>query len=189
MWWKVLQKGGEYLGRVLFGSKPLTRTAEKQFWHLSKHMPGGWKQRALIAKDVSSRALKQFGARAVGVGTTAYMAHEAIDAIGGGTTPQQGGIMNGNGYVGDPSMMGPMQPPGVAYRWPLPADQRLRGYARWVGPYGNIYFRKKRRRMNPLNPRALRRAHTRCQAFEKFVMRNFSITRRSKVKPKRRCRR
>ena len=85
-----------------------------------------------------------------------------------------------------PMMPGPGQMMGRGYRWPM--VQPLRGYRRWVDPFGTVYWRRKRRRMNVLNPRALRRAHTRVQGFEKFVMRNFSITRRAKVKPKKRRR-
>lgn len=66
---------------------------------------------------------------------------------------------------------------GYAYKM-MPATSRMPAGYRWV----------RTRRMNPLNPRALARAHSRAKSFEAFVLRNFSILHRSKVRPKRRRR-
>lgn len=51
---------------------------------------------------------------------------------------------------------------------------------------GTVAYIRKRRRMNPLNPRALRRALTRVKGFERFARRSISVTKRVKVKRRRR---
>jgi hypothetical protein len=51
-----------------------------------------------------------------------------------------------------------------------------------VGNLVTIGGRRRYRRMNPLNPRALRRALSRARSFEKFARRTITITSRMKFK-------
>lgn len=62
---------------------------------------------------------------------------------------------------------------------PIPRGTQLPGGGTWPG---------KRRRMNALNPRALRRAQSRMTSFEKFVLRNFRLLHKSKLRRKKRRR-
>jgi len=62
-----------------------------------------------------------------------------------------------------------------------------------AGPQGPLMLMQKRRRMNPLNPRALRRALRRAEGFEKFAARTVNALykqvggRRTRVFKKRSC--
>jgi len=95
---------------------------------------------------------------------------------------------NGNGFVpqGPPLSAAPMNVQQQYYQTQKRNGRKLYPY---LDPFGNLYYRVKPRRMNPLNPRALARAHKRVMAFEDFVKTNFRIIHHSKVKPKKRRRR
>ena len=54
----------------------------------------------------------------------------------------------------------------------------------WTGGQGML-IGKKRRRMNPLNPRALRRSMSRVQSFARFARKTISFTSRVKMKKRR----
>lgn len=191
----LIVRGGQWLYRTLAGAKPLVKEAEKVFL---KSGATGLKQKAQIVGDIAGRTVKQVGGRLATAGAGLYTAGELIDYIGGGGATGQWGAPAPSPITGGSTAMptqypvapagfqGPMQPMVRGFRYPM--QQPIRGYVRWVDPFGTVYWRRKPRRMNVLNPRALRRAHTRVQGFEKFVMRNFTIARRSKVKRKKRRR-
>lgn len=58
-----------------------------------------------------------------------------------------------------------------------------------IDPFGELVAQvRKSKRMNVLNPGALKRAHRRVDGFQDFVMKNFSIIKKAKIKPKKRKR-
>jgi len=62
-----------------------------------------------------------------------------------------------------------------------------RGWTLYFTPDGQAVWKRKARRMNVLNPRALSRAQRRFKGFEKFVKKHFTI-KKSKVQFKKRKR-
>lgn len=177
-------------GRVLFGKEAIKHTTAqaKRIFQAARPLrptQSTWSGAVEVAQGAAAYAApyaQRLGSRLISAGTGVLAGKEALDIISGTggnvpTSPYQ------NGYaVGGGSFVGPTQAPGNGMALP-------RGVQVWMDPWGNVYMKRKRRRMNPLNPRALRRAHTRALAFDRFVKRNFQITRKCYAKPKRRRRR
>lgn len=107
----------------------------------------------------------------------------AITAPRGSTTAAGIRILPGAGTIAAPrgGVFGRIVRAGVSMLPGAPVLDRAFAGGRRL-PSGFADTGRRRRRMNPLNPRALRRALSRAGAFEKFCRRTLVITRRVKLK-------
>lgn len=107
----------------------------------------------------------------------------AITAPRGSTTAPGIRILPGAGTIAAPrgGVFGRIVRAGVSMLPGAPMlDRAFAGGRRLASGFADTG--RRRRRMNPLNPRALRRALSRAGAFEKFCRRTLVITRKVKLK-------
>lgn len=105
----------------------------------------------------------------------------AVKRIASGLPATTGGIQRFGGKVGTPERPAVIQIGGTKVAFPTDPLGIGAALGLGVGAAG-----RRRRRMNPLNPRALRRSMRRVQSFARFAQRTISFTKRVRMKRRRR---